>query len=707
MKLTFVIFILSIHCLQCGPCLGQKKQIDSLVEVLNTLSDTSRVDCLNELARLHIVTSHKSHGKPDTAWHYLDQAASEAIRIKYFRGIALTMQRRAWIERILLSNFPKAEEYGKQSLYWYTKTPNKEGLCYSLVETGQVIFSQSRYDEAIRFLLESFECFRKENDQAMIWPLSLTGQVYREKGEYNNAFDVFRQCLQIASNTGNERRVTQELLNIGHLYSTIESYETALLYYRKAFDRMPPKERSVFDIVNYAGALTKLKDFDSALIYYHTIDTDEIKQLNPQNLRFYLAGVGEYFLARHMYDSAQEYLSRGLTMNLGTKDHNQVKRLLLDLARNDLSTGNYKLALKNTHEGLRIAKETRSKQYIRDAYQVLYETFDRLGKEDSAYQYFKSYTMMKDTVLSDQVKGKFAAFEFEQQIEQLEKDRKLQQAKLEKMAIVRTFIIGGSIILLVLGIFVIFSINLQKKNETHRRIIAENELGMKSLESERRQAELKRHAAELEMQALRAQMNPHFIFNSLNSINRFILQNDRQQASEYLAKFSRLVRMILQNSQSPLITLEDELEALSLYLDLECLRFAQHFDYKITLHDDLEADVVKIPPLVIQPYVENAIWHGLTHKNEKGHLDIIISAEEDHLLVKILDDGVGRRRATELTAALPAQHKSMGLKITANRIALLKESNTGVPPVTIIDLVHPGGEPAGTEVNLRLPLIEN
>ena len=96
-----------------------------------------------------------------------------------------------------------------------------------------------------------------------------------------------------------------------------------------------------------------------------------------------------------------------------------------------------------------------------------------------------------------------------------------------------------------------------------------------------------------------------------------------------------------------------------------------------------------------------------SHKNEKGHLDIIIAAEEDHLLVKILDDGVGRRRATELTAALPAQHKSMGLKITANRIAMLKEPTAGLSAVTIIDLVHPGGEPAGTEVNLRLPLIEN
>ena len=134
----------------------------------------------------------------------------------------------------------------------------------------------------------------------------------------------------------------------------------------------------------------------------------------------------------------------------------------------------------------------------------------------------------------------------------------------------------------------------------------------------------KHKATELEMQALRAQMNPHFIFNSLNSINRFILQNNKEQASEYLTKFSRLVRLILQNSQAALITLESELEALELYLELEALRFNNRFSYKISVSDDIDTEVIKVPPLIIQPYAENAIWHGLMHKESKGYLDIEI-----------------------------------------------------------------------------------
>ncbi|HZZ76852.1 MAG TPA: histidine kinase, partial [Puia sp.] len=154
---------------------------------------------------------------------------------------------------------------------------------------------------------------------------------------------------------------------------------------------------------------------------------------------------------------------------------------------------------------------------------------------------------------------------------------------------------------------------------------------------EKQIAEIRQKATELEMQALRAQMNPHFIFNSLNSINRFILQNNKAEASEYLIKFSKLVRMILQNSQASLISLESELESLRLYLEMEVLRFNYHFDYRISVPEYLDIEMLKVPPLIIQPFVENAIWHGLMHKEEKGQLDIEVWQEEDWVFLKVTD----------------------------------------------------------------------
>jgi len=225
------------------------------------------------------------------------------------------------------------------------------------------------------------------------------------------------------------------------------------------------------------------------------------------------------------------------------------------------------------------------------------------------------------------------------------------------------------------------------------------------LKNERTHAELEQKATELEMQALRAQMSPHFIFNSLNSINRFILQNNKAEASEYLTKFSRLVRMILQNSQASLIPLESELDSLELYLSLEALRFDHHFGYRISVRKDLDIDVLKVPPLIIQPYVENAIWHGLMHKEEKGQLDIDVFQENSHLFFKITDDGIGRKEAAALASKSATKHKSMGLRITADRIAILQNSNGKESPVTINDLLNGDGTAGGTEVIIKMPMV--
>jgi len=230
-------------------------------------------------------------------------------------------------------------------------------------------------------------------------------------------------------------------------------------------------------------------------------------------------------------------------------------------------------------------------------------------------------------------------------------------------------------------------------------------LQLERSEKEKQIADVKRKATELEMQALRAQMNPHFIFNSLNSINRFILQNNKAQASEYLTKFSKLVRMILQNSQASLISLESELEALDLYLEMEALRFNYHFDYKVTTSKDLDIEVLQVPPLILQPYVENAIWHGLMHKEEKGHLNIQVLEKDDQLYFSIEDDGIGRQKAKELASKTATKHKSMGLRITANRIAILQKNGSTESPVTIRDLVDSNGAAAGTEVIIKMPVI--
>jgi sensor histidine kinase YesM len=236
------------------------------------------------------------------------------------------------------------------------------------------------------------------------------------------------------------------------------------------------------------------------------------------------------------------------------------------------------------------------------------------------------------------------------------------------------------------------------------KILFEEQLKQQQLESEKTKAELQQQKTELEMQSLRAQMNPHFIFNSLNAINLFILENNIKQASAYLSRFSRLVRLILQNSKLPLIPLESELEALELYLELEALRYDNHFDYTISVDDELDVFSLKVPPLIIQPYAENAIWHGLMHKPEKGHLAIALFEQDNRLFCKVTDDGVGRKKATEIRSKAAFTHKSMGMEITATRIAMLQQKEQLDSYITITDLILADGSAGGTEVTIKLPV---
>lgn len=218
-------------------------------------------------------------------------------------------------------------------------------------------------------------------------------------------------------------------------------------------------------------------------------------------------------------------------------------------------------------------------------------------------------------------------------------------------------------------------------------------------------ASFRQQIAETEMKALRAQMNPHFIFNSLNSIQKFILKNRQFEASQYLTSFSRLMRLILDHSNQGTVLLSSELEMLKLYIEMESLRFDQQFDYEIIVDETLRPDFVEIPSILIQPYVENAIWHGLLHKMSKGKLTLTFKGESGHhLMATVEDNGIGRAKAAELKSKQVLKKKSYGMQITENRIALMNRLQEMRTTVEVIDLRDADGAPAGTRVVLRIPL---
>jgi ligand-binding sensor domain-containing protein len=211
--------------------------------------------------------------------------------------------------------------------------------------------------------------------------------------------------------------------------------------------------------------------------------------------------------------------------------------------------------------------------------------------------------------------------------------------------------------------------------------------------------------AKNELKALRAQMNPHFLFNSLNSIQQFILNHKDEEAVFYLNRFARLMRMILNNSEKQTVTLSEEINALKAYIELERMRFSNKFDFEMKIDDNVDADYEQIPTMLIQPYVENAILHGLVPDDKKGKLSLHFFIKGGFIHAVIEDTGIGRKRSAEINKQSRSAHASMGMKITRDRLRLMGDVQQTSYTSVITDLEDAGGRPLGTRVEISWPAL--
>ncbi|MCW3072615.1 MAG: hypothetical protein JWO44_2505 [Bacteroidetes bacterium] len=221
---------------------------------------------------------------------------------------------------------------------------------------------------------------------------------------------------------------------------------------------------------------------------------------------------------------------------------------------------------------------------------------------------------------------------------------------------------------------------------------------------ERIKTQINKQYANIELKALQAQMNPHFIFNCLNSIQHFIILNDEVSASKYLTKFSMLMRKFLEHSKSNIVTLQEEIELLRLYVELEALRSKNKFNFQLKIAPDLDIFNIEIPGMLFQPFVENAITHGLLNMESKGTLVLSFSIEDSHVIGIIEDDGVGRKKAVEINANTYKDHASRGMEIIKERIAVLNYIENIRIEMQVIDKMSPENVPAGTKVIIKIPI---
>lgn len=245
-------------------------------------------------------------------------------------------------------------------------------------------------------------------------------------------------------------------------------------------------------------------------------------------------------------------------------------------------------------------------------------------------------------------------------------------------------------------------------------VLCANQLQRIRAEEEKQQARIealqnKQKAVETRLQSLRLQMNPHFLFNALNSVQQMILANEEMVATRYLSKFSKLLRTILVHSDKEFVTLKEELEILNLYVDLESMRFKESFNYHIKCDDEIDTDEIKLPTLLIQPFVENAIWHGLMHKEGERLLTVRFSEKDDCIECIVEDNGIGREKASEakLTTGQGSKHTSKGIAVSIERLQAMGNGNGKHGSMRIIDLKDESGKARGTMVEIIFPIKNN
>ena len=708
--ICILFFLLIYNCV----AYTQRTKIENLKVTLAASHDSSRVDCLNDLSLAY------TYLQLDSATFYADKAFTESSRINYEGGIIISMNNKARIAGLGFRNFPLQEKICLQTIQLYKNGNNKNELAQTYMNLALAYFCQSYFDSAAAacnkvIQLSQFTGNKKAGGEAT----AVLGSISFESGNYEKSFDYFNQSLAIFKSAGDSFNTAIVLAKIGDLYHLAGDSKTALNFYSQSLAYPLASTLEWHPLVDLGDTYYSLEQYDSSL-YDQEKYLQSIKYMTIRSNYATLPKIlmAEKSISAKEYDEALSLLTDELKRSEKNNDKNQILRLLFDMAKAYQGKENYVNAFKYTGVLLENAKSHNAKQYIRDGYKLMSALYDVTHDVDSAYYYYREYTRMKEYVAIDDFSKKLAIYKAatenekkRAQIELLNNEKVISQQqlhisnqRLKSTSILKNILIISVFVLAFLGFIIFRNIMLKRKNEANRHEIVEKELTLQKLESERAKSEIQQQATELEMQALRAQMNPHFIFNCLNSINRFIITNNSIQAADHLTKFAKLIRIVLEQSGKSFISLEDELACLQLYMDLEALRFEIPFSYEINTNE-IDVSSVMIPSLLLQPFVENAIWHGLQgSKNVNSKISINMNIEKGILHCRIIDNGVGRMKKTTSGAKQENGKKSLGIELTRNRLQLIDSSKRDEAGIDIYDLKSESGENAGTCVEIKIPV---
>ncbi|HYV91437.1 MAG TPA: tetratricopeptide repeat protein [Chitinophagales bacterium] len=715
MKKIIHFLLLIILILKMPEARAQQSKTDSLLKVLeSSKEDTNKVKTLNRISKAFL-----QKGDYESAKEYATSSTMLAKKLNYKKGLAFAYVLLQINSNDNSRNYQEALEYGFRALRVYKEINDEDGIASTYANIGVNYDKQNNYSEARRYYLLGLELFEKNEKKSNA---ALTnekiGIASELQGDWPEALKYYLDALKLYEELGEKDRIASSFNNLALVYYHQKNYADALKYAFQCLKLSEEIDSKLYMAISYStlgNIYTSQANYSEALsTFLNGLKISE-KMENTDFIAAFCGNIGDLYADQGNYSESLKYNLKGLKISMEINDKYTLGHTYHSIGNAYSKLGSYDSALNNLYKGMFLGIEMADKELMAISYQDLAESYYQLHNLDSTYHYFNLYSAIKDTLLNEenskQINEMQTKYETEKKDKEitvlnlenekkqsslalLDKQRKIAELNFQNEQQQRQLVTSendrNKQSLLLAGNLhkqqqdSISNLSVQKTmmaklaaNERNKRNYAvAGGIGIAMFLSllfyqlyRRRETRNTLAMNQLKNKVLRSQLNPHFIFNALNSIKNFIQQHP-DVADNYLTKFSILMRQVLENSEEEKITLSEEIAMIENYMQLESLRLPLGFDYAVSLDPSIDANNIMVPPLILQPMIENAIWHGLKPLKHRGKISLLFSERNGLLEAVIEDDGVGLG-STLVNTASPEKKRSMGMQITRERIELM------------------------------------
>lgn len=593
----------------------------------------------------------------------------------------------------ILKPFQRDSVKVKSIIQKFSSTNYFNGLAYEYIKLGNIYRKYSKYNLAIETHQKALDASKKaKNSEFEIFSLNMLGVDYRRKNIYTSAIDYNKKALEIAEkiktpNSGVLRSMEVSYNSIGNIYMLLNQYNLAENSFKKAIE-IALKSGNKWSLSINNENIAKVKEaqlnIDEAINYTKkALDIDEGINNHYGRMICYNR-LGRLYIKKGEYKIAKEYLEEAVPIAKSVKNNYYISLINNNLGWVNTKTNNFSKAKNYFNKSVELAEKRNYKTALTEIYSNLSEYNSLTGNYKEALEFQKKkdaiYKELNNQKTAKYVNDLIAKYDSERKNNQIQKLAKQNEITELKLVRNRNVLIVSIVLLSFLAAILYFWYR-QRLLKKEKKIIT------------------------LEQDVLRSQMNPHFIFNALNSIKQYIISDEQKNAVHYLNKFSKLMRKILENSAIKEVTLAQELETINLYMTIENIRFSNEIDFNISVEQSINLDKIKVPPLVLQPFLENALWHGLSSKKGTKKIDLTIhQTDANYIQIDVEDNGIGRKESAKIKSQKSLNRKSIGIELTKERLRNFVKDCQNSFSLLYKDLKDEKDNALGTKVLLLIPL---